>query len=201
MVAIALASFAKHLFFFRYFAICIPAAVLLVARVLSPARALSRSKGAMVNAITVLTLGLGLFVTLGYYGRILNWAGDWRSATEYVLANRQDGDGILFHVSAGLDAYRYYEDRVPSRQGPVPLPAVVFPGADEMASAHLVPRYPLLKNASEGHPRLWLVLHQKDASALPPQFLEPYRLVEERKFTGVSPEMSVTVALYQTKSP
>jgi hypothetical protein len=198
ITAIALASVAKHLFFFRYFAICLPAGALLAARVLTPVRILSRPKRVTVDALAALTLGLGLLVTGGSYGRLHDWGGDWRSATEYVLANRRPGDGIIFYVSAGLDAYRYYRDRVPSSGCASPLPVVVFPEATELASAHLVPDSARLQEASARHPRLWLVLHQKDASALPAPFLATLRLVEERKFTAVGPEMRLTVALYRT---
>jgi len=201
ITAVALLSVAKHLFFFRYFAICLPTAVLLAARALTPASVLSKRRRMMVRTLAVLTLGFCLFVTCVYYARARNWGGDWRSATEYVLANRQPGDGVLFYVSAGLDPYRYYQDRVPSRRGPLPMPVVVFPAADELASAHLVPDYPRLRAASEQHPRLWLVLHQKDATALPAPFLGSLRLVEERKFAAAGPEMRLTVALYRAGSP
>jgi len=198
IAAVAVVSFAKHLFFFRYFAICLPTGVLLAARVLSPVRPLSTPKRIMVGTLATLTLGLGLLVTGSSYQRLHNWGGDWRSATEYVLANRQPGDGIVFYVSAGLDAYRYYQDRVPSRGGARPFPVVVFPEATELASAHLVPDSARLRDASAQHPRLWLVLHQRDASALPAPFLASLRLVEERRFTAAGPEMRLTVALYQT---
>jgi mannosyltransferase len=200
MVVVALASLAKPLFFFRYFAICIPAATLLAARVLIPERALSMRRRRMMAALAVLNLAFGLLTVGGFYKQFPNWGGDWRSATEYVLKNRQDGDGILFHVSAGLDAYRYYEERVPSRLLPVAVPTVVFPAAEQMASAHLVPHGPELEKASAGLSRLWLVLHQREATALPPEFLAPYRLVQEQALNGISPEMSLKVALYERKS-
>jgi mannosyltransferase len=199
LVATALASIVKPVFFFRYFAICIPPATLLAARVLSPVRALTRVKRALVGALAILTLGLSALVTVGYYVRMPNWAGDWRGATAYVLAHRAPGDAILFHVSAGRDAYAYYEDRLPSDPSPVPLPVVVFPRAGDLASIHLVPEYDSLRTAGAGHPRLWAVLHQKKATDLPAPFLAAYRKVDEKVFPGVDPSMSVTVELYQVR--
>jgi mannosyltransferase len=197
IVAVALVSIVRPLFFFRYFAICVPAATLLAARALSPARALSKVKRILVAALAVLTLSVSLLSTTSYFAQMPNWGGDWRSATEYVLAHRQAGDAVAFNVSAGLDCYRYYRDRVPSRQDPAPLPTVVFPRAGDLASRHLVAPYALFRGASETHPRLWVVFHQRDLTPLPKPFPEPYRLVEEKTFSSIRPEMRVSVALYE----
>jgi hypothetical protein len=81
----------------------------------------------------------------------------------------------------------------------VPLPALVFPGPHTLASAHLVPAYPDLRGASEGHPRLWLLLHQKAATDFPAGFLDASRLVEQRQFGG-APTMELTVDCINPKT-
>jgi hypothetical protein len=196
---VALASFLKPLLFFRHFAICIPMAALIAARVLSPERMLSRSKRFLVAALAVVAFGFSFLATLSYYRYMWNWAGDWRSATEHVLMKRQEGDAILFHYSAGLDSYRYYEDRVPSSRGPISLPTVVFPEEKDLSSVHLVPDYEQLKRASAGHPRLWVVLHQKESNDLPAPFLDMYSKIETKVFATNSPLMNVVVELYKVK--
>ena len=201
LLIIGVVSHFKPLFFFRYFAICIPPATLLAARVLTPVRTLPKLARAGVAVVAFLALAMSLGATAGYYKRLRNWGGDWRSAIEYVLAGRKPGDAIVFQVSAGLDDYRYYVSRAASQASGGPLPEVLFPGPDELASAHLVPKEAALVQASEGHPRLWLVLHQKEATDLPPRLLAPYVLVEEKDFTASVPQLKLKVALYARKTP
>jgi 4-amino-4-deoxy-L-arabinose transferase-like glycosyltransferase len=199
LVVIGLLSPFKHLYFFRYFAICIPPATLLMARVLTPRRSLPTWGRWALGVVATGVLAIALGATGVYYARFVNWGGDWRSAVEYVLAHRQPGDAAVFQVSAGLDSYRYYVERVASRGGSAPLPEVLFPGPGELASAHLVPNGEVLAAASQGHKRLWLVLHQKEAGDLPVRLLAPYTLVEEKDFTGNVPELKLKVALYERR--
>lgn len=197
LAVVALASLFRPLFFFRHFAICLPPAALIAARVATPARPLGRRKRGLVLALVVLTVGASCLATgQFYFGAMNNWAGDWRGATEHVMANRRTDDAILFHYSAGLDAYHYYEDRVPSSGGPTQRPTVVFPEAGDIASVHLVPDPARLRKASEGHPRLWVVLHQKSTEDLPASFLDSYRRIDQDVFPGM-PTMDVTVELYE----
>jgi hypothetical protein len=72
----------------------------------------------------------------------------------------------------------------------------VFPPAEDLSSVHLVPEYDHLRRARQGHPRLWLVLHQKNATDLPAPFLEAYRKVGGDSFTGGEPSMNLTVEPY-----
>jgi mannosyltransferase len=199
ILIVALASLVKPLFFFRYFAICAAPGVILAARVLATARGLPRARRRIVTALGVLTLLSSALITFGYYRQMANWGGDWRSATDYVLAHRQAGDAVAFYVSAGLDSYRYYQDRVPGRAVPRPLPCVVFPPAGALASAHLEPTYDVLRSVSKEHPRLWVVLHQKNTGALPFPFPRPFRLIDQRDFAALVPEMRLTVTLYATR--
>jgi mannosyltransferase len=196
---VALASFIKPLLFFRHFAICIPPAALIAARVLSPERTLSKGKRVLVSALAVVTIGLSFVVILSYFQNMCNWGGDWRSATEHILANRQAGDAMIFHYSAGLDSYRYYEHRLPSSHSPITMPTIIFPEEKDLSSVHLVPNYERLRKASAGHPRLWVVLHQKEPKDLPAPFLDMYNKTEVKVFAGSVPNMSVSVYLYVIK--
>jgi hypothetical protein len=200
IVVVLLVSVFKPLLFFRYFEICVPPFVLLASRALTPPPASSRLKTAAFGLVIAATLALSVLALRGFYAHVVNWAGDWRAATEYLLSSRKAGDAAIFHVSGGLDAYRYYEDRVPAAARPVGRPAVLFPRPEELASAKLVPTYERLQPAS-GFRRLWMVFHVKTATDLPPAFLRSFRLISERRFAGVDPTLDIVVALYEPTAP
>ncbi len=199
VVIIALASLVKPLFFFRYFAVCVPATVLLAASVLAATRDLSKAGRRFVAAVGGLTILVSIVITASYYERMKDWGGDWRAATEYVLAHRREGDALAFYASAGLDSYRYYRDRVPGRKGDGSPPRVVFPPEGALASVHLEPTYEVFADVAKRHPRLWVVLHQKEPGSLPFPFPRPFRLIDQRDFTTLAPEMRLSVSLYATQ--
>ncbi len=201
IAAVALVSVVKPLFMFRYFVVLLPAATILVARVLCPPRASSKLKRAIIVA-SVLALAFNAVLNAGYYRTMDNWEGDWRSATRYVLDNSRPGDAILFHAAPGVHPYDYYLRR--AKVGPASSPTVIFP-LPEVAGApkgpRLVPTQDALEKAAAGHPRLWVVLHHQQLRTFPDAFFDAYRKVEERPFHSLSPQTSLTVVLYERVTP
>jgi mannosyltransferase len=196
IAVVALVSVVKPLFFFRYFVVLLPAATILVARVLCPRHASSKVKKAIIVA-GVLALAFNAVLNAGYYRTMDNWEGDWRSATRFVLDHSRPGDAILFHAAGGVHAYGYYLRR--ANADPIPSPTVVFPlpeAAGGAKGARLEPTRNALEKASAGHPRLWVVLHHEQFRTFPAAFLDAYRKVDERSFKSLSPQTSLTVVLY-----
>ncbi len=197
ITAVALVSLVKPLFFFRYFVVLLPAATILVARVLCLRHASSNVRRAILVA-SVLALAFNVVLNGGYYRTMDNWEGDWRSATRFVLDNSRPGDAILFHAAAGVHAYGYYLRQ--ANADPLSSPTIIFPlpeVAGARKGARLVPTRDALEKASAGHARLWVVLHHQQLRTFPSAFLDAYRKVEERSFKSLSPQTSLTVVLYE----
>jgi mannosyltransferase len=197
IAAVALASLVKPLFFFRYFAVLLPAATILVARVLCPRHASSNVRRAVLAA-AVLALAFNVVLNGGYYRTMDNWEGDWRSATRFVLDHSRPGDAILFHAADGVHAYSYYLRHANAE--PRSRPTIIFPppgGAGALEGTRLVPTREALEKAGAGHARLWVVLHHQQLRTFPSAFLDTYRKVEERSFQSLSPQTSLTVVLYE----
>jgi mannosyltransferase len=197
LVLVALVSFFKPLFFFRYFVVLLPAATILLARVFCPRQASSKVKRAVIVA-GVLALAFNAVLNAGFYGTMDNWEGDWRSATRFVLDHSRPGDAILFHAAAGVHPYAYYLRQ--AKADPRSTPVIIFPLPD-LASRPLGPRelptQDALEKSSAGHPRLWVVLHHEQFRRFPDAFLDAYRKVDERSFKSLAPESSLKVVLYE----
>ncbi len=197
LVAVALLSVVKPLFFFRYFVVLLPAATILVARVFCPRHASPRVKRAIIAA-AVLALGFNVVLNGGYYRTMANWDGDWESATRFVVGHSRPGDAILFHAAGGIHAYDYYLRQAGA--DPLSTPTVIFPLPDVPGGpkgTRLVPSRDGLEKASAGHPRLFVVLHHEQFRTFPDQFLDAYRKVEEQSFHSLSPLTSLKVVLYE----
>jgi mannosyltransferase len=195
--AVALVSLVKPLFFFRYFVVLLPAATILVARVLCPRHASSNLKKA-IFVTSVLALAFNVVLDGGYYRTMDNWEGDWRSATHFVLERSRPGDALLFHAAAGVHAYGYYLRQ--ANADPLASPTIIFPlpeVAGTPKGTRLVPERDALEKAAAGHPRLFVVLHHEQLRTFPSAFLDAYRKVEERQFHSLSPQTSLRVVLYE----
>jgi hypothetical protein len=192
VLAVSLAV--KPVFFFRYFGICIPAAVLLAAWVLTPEKPMRRWKTVAVTVLVLFAIAQSLLVVWGGREVRSTMSGDWKAATEHLLARSRPGDVLVFDLSAGLDPYRYYAQRTTSREAP--LPHVVFPGPEVLASANRIPSREELETAIGAHRRIWVVLHQPRSAYLRP-LLERFRVADQKTFLGIVAHMNVTVALYE----
>jgi mannosyltransferase len=195
---VLLVSLVKPVFFFRYFAISVPAILLLVAAELTRPLAASKLRRALRIVVIVVTLALSSVVTNGYYKGAHDWAGDWRGATEHILGNAREGDAVVFDVTAGLDAFRYYQSRVPSAARAVPV--AVFPAANELASAHIAATSERLHAAVQGYPRVWVVQNCQPPGTKPvdEKDLGPFHGVGDSKtFGGGAPAAGIQVSLFE----
>jgi mannosyltransferase len=183
-------SFARPLFLQRYFILCLPALLLLAAA------GLSRIRSPWLLALAALVLAaLSVQGTESYYRHDFENAqrDNWRGASQYILANYQPGDALLFHIPMGRMPYEYYHSlQGEAATGPVVLypshgPQVVFLDFVEKPSysqlAQLIPRYR----------RVWLVLSyakgpsgpDETAKALTNLIAADHPNPEQHDFTGV----------------
>jgi mannosyltransferase len=183
-------SFARPLFLQRYFILCLPALLLLAAA------GLSRIRSQWLLALAVLVVaGLSIQGTEAYYRHDFENAqrDNWRAASQYILANYQPGDALVFHVPMGRMPYEYYHSlQAQASAGPVVLypshgPQVVFLDFVEKPSysqlAQIIPRYR----------RVWLVLSyakspsgpDETSTALTNLIATDHPNVEPHDFTGV----------------
>lgn len=204
IVLLLVVSIWKPIFFFRYFVICAPAAVLLGASELTRPRPATRLRFGLRIAVSVLTVAITAMVGIGYLFQGGNFLGDWRSATEYILANSRPGDAAVFDVTAGLDAFRYYQDRVPSA-GRASIPVTVYPSPDELASAHHVPTAARLREAVKSYERVWVVLNLGSAQDAPvnADMLGAFHVAGHQLFgrAQAGPTSSVNITLYERNAP
>jgi mannosyltransferase len=197
LLVLAASLTVQPFFFYRYFAPCEPAAVLLGAMMLTPPEGASRRRIFLTGALILLTLALSVTITLGSREQRDGLSGDWRSATEYVLARREAGDVIVFDIAAGFDPYRYYCDRVPSSRLPLPLPVVAFPTKSQLASANPMPSRTEIEGTLSTAHRVWIVGHQARSAGARSTALAPFHVKEHARYPGIVPKMDVTVALYE----
>jgi hypothetical protein len=200
IAAAAALSLVRPLFFFRYFAICIPAALLLAAWSLTDEdRPLRGQPGRAALLVGALVFSLGVTLAAQAIGR--GWTADWSAVAAYVLAEGGPDDVLVFDVAAGRDTYSYYARRVSAADG-APLPSVAFPEAGVLASTNPPLTEARLASALAGRRRVWLLRHRpRPAYAGPDEprvaFPEGFALVRRREFPGFVAELGVTVVLYE----
>jgi mannosyltransferase len=183
-------SFARPLFLQRYFILCLPALLLLAAAGLSRIRS-----GWLMTLAALVLAGLSVQGTESYYRHDFENAqrDNWRAASQYILANYQPDDALVFHIPMGRIPYEYYHSlQAQASAGPAVLypshgPQVVFLDFVEKPSynqlAQLIPRYR----------RLWLVLSyakgpsgpDETSTALAKVIAADHPNMESHDFTGV----------------
>jgi 4-amino-4-deoxy-L-arabinose transferase-like glycosyltransferase len=198
IVLVILVSLVKPVFFFRYFGICVPPLLLLAAGELTRPLSASKTRRVLRWSVAVLTIALSSLVTFGFLTKgFQDWAGDWRGATEHILANAQEGDALVFDVTGGFDAFRYYAERVPSANRTAPV--TTFPRPDELASAHIAATPERLHEAARERSRVWVVQNCRPPGAAPLSTgdLGAFRQVSEQTFGGAEPDTGVRVSLFE----
>ncbi len=191
-------SIARPLFLPRYFILCLPALILLAAAGLTK-----------IRSSWVVTLATLVFVVLSLQGTASYFQHDfedvqrenWRAASQYILANAQPGDAVVFHIPMGRLPYEYYRSlqAAASSAGPV----VLYPShGDHIVFLDFVerPSYSQLAKEVSAHSRVWLVLsHVEGPSgsdetsiALANLIAAGHAAVEQRDFTGL--EVSLYIA-------
>jgi hypothetical protein len=183
-------SLVKPLFVPRYFILCLPAFLLLVA--CGVARL--RPAWLMVLAVSFLSI-FSLRGTIGYYRQDLDiQRDDWRTATQYLLEHAQPGDALMFHVPMGRMPYEFYRSTLRASAAPV----VLYPShGDRITFRDFVekPNDAELENLVAQHPRIWLVLTYAETDTGSPDsrtielsklLRNTYSTVEQRDFPGIA---------------
>jgi mannosyltransferase len=195
-------SLIRPVFLPRYMLTCVAPLLLLAAAGLTRLR-----PRWLAGILLIAMLALSVRGTWAYYRADFDLAReDWRGATQYVLQNTRQGDGILFHSAQARMPFEYYADGQPPR---LEL-RVIFPDygqegrlsyMDFLANARNAP----LAEISIRYPRVWLVLAHnqlKDGepdpttAALQRSLAINYSVAEQRSFAG-----NLQVQLYARNSP
>lgn len=158
MVATALGSLLRPMFFHRFLIVCLPAFLLLVAHGLMrmPAR----------NAILPLFIVLSVVAVILSYSRTRE---DWRGTVRYISAHTRPADKLWFSRSYGATPYDYYSRRM-SHGGL--QPAVV---ADKEAA----------RRANE---RMWIIIYPSntpDVQQIESAISHGYTLQPQPPFRGL----------------
>ena len=105
LVLAALVSVVWPVFVIRYFVVCLPAVVLLLAVGLVRAR-----RGVQVAAL-LLVLAAAAQGLHGYYGQTYKDGENWRGLVQHVAEEARPGDSVIFLSHFGRRPFEYYLDR------------------------------------------------------------------------------------------
>jgi mannosyltransferase len=182
-------SQARPLFLPRYFILCLPALLLLAAA------GLSRLRNQWIMAFaTLVVVALSIQGTASYYRQDFEDTDreNWRGASQYILANAQPGDAIVFHVPMGRMPYEYYRSL---QSALAQEPIVLYPShGDQIDFRDFVekPSYDQLQQLLPKYPRVWLVLSHAGPSGQDDTSISLARLiaashsrVDPHDFTGL----------------
>ena len=189
IVFIFLVSQLKPLFLVRYFVFTLPALVLLAAAGL----ARLPNRWLLTGALLVIA-ALSIRGIMSYYHEDIDISReDWRSATGYLLAHVQPGDGVLFHQPIGRMPYEYYR----SVLSPATEPLVVYPEHGDHLTFRdfYAGRAPdaFLEGVPVRYRRVWVVLTYNQVDSKPDPatrfltdlFTRLYSVPQKRDFTGI----------------
>jgi mannosyltransferase len=144
----------ESIFLARYLIVCLPASVLLAAAGIARLRPVAQA--GMLLLIGILSIG-GVHA---YYQHDFDVSrDDWRTATQYLLANSQPGDGIFFYTAPGRMTFEYY--RLLAGKSPTD-PQVIYPASGETMSYRdflVNPLGEVLQNPMPQPRRVWLFLN------------------------------------------
>ena len=140
-------SFAQPDYLYRYFLVCLPAFVILVAAGLARI-----DRAWIVIAVTVAAVALSVRTTAACTPGCVIGDDDWRSAAAYVDAHVRPGDGVIFDPAALRAPFAYYLE--PSRR-----PRLVYPARWQLdgGSAEGAATLPAALAAARSRPRIWVV--------------------------------------------
>jgi hypothetical protein len=156
----------KPLFVVRYFIVCLPPLVTLLALALARIRR------------PLLALGAVSLLALVSLAGVVRWyqsgqSEDWRGAEHYVVESARPGDGVLFYAPYVRIPFALYLERA-GDSGRAPRP--VYPGdgwnANELKfDGNIVMRARLVRERAAGFRRIWLVTsHQELYGASDPGY-------------------------------
>ena len=178
ITAAAAISTVKPMFVSRYFLLCLPPFLLLVALGISRIR----SRWLSITLLIGIT-GLSVRGDVAYYRTGFDPPDQrWRDAVHFLLSQSQSGDAVLFYHPLARLAYEYYRPRFPQYSAPV----VVFPARSD---ARLLKGTPvdaaLLRELPSRYQRVWLVQNygpDEFTAEMQEVFQTHYRAENEREF-------------------
>jgi mannosyltransferase len=146
-VAAFVISFAQPVYLYRYFLVCLPALVILVAAGFAR---LDRSW--IVVTVTVIAVALSVRTTAECTPGCVIGDDDWRSAAAYVNAHLRPGDGVIFDPAALRTPFAHY---LPPSQ----RPQLVYPANWPLkgGSAEGAATLPAALAAARSRSRIWVV--------------------------------------------
>lgn len=112
----ACASFFQPMWIARYFAICIPASVLLAAAGVTQLARWSRA----ASVVMLLVMLVYSTSAIRFYHRHLSFTIDWQTPMTYLLARAQTGDRVVIDPYVGF-LFDYYRKVSPSPQTPLEI--------------------------------------------------------------------------------
>jgi uncharacterized membrane protein len=183
-------SLVRPVFLPRYMLPCVAPLALLAAAGLTRLR-----PRWLAGILIVAMLALSVRGTWTYYGADFDLGReDWRGATQYLLQNAKEGDGILFHSAQARMPFEYYSGGQSQRHEL----RIIFPAyggegrlsyLDFIANARNAP----LAAISSRYQRVWLVLAHNQLNGGEPDPItgtveqslrKNYTLAEQRSFAG-----------------
>jgi len=179
-------SWAKPVYLYRYFLVCLPALAILVA-----AGLVRLGRVWIVAAATAVAVGLAVHTSASCTPGCVIGTDDWRAAAGYVSANMRPGDGIVFAPAELRTPFAHF---MPARMRPTlvyPLRWPLVGGAAEGAES-LTPR--VVHGSSPR--RVWLVTWWLPTGDAPQTLERPRGVPQERDFGG-----NVRVRLYGPARP
>ena len=119
---------------------------------------------------------------------------EWRSVTNYVLANKNPGDGIVFCVAPGKLLFDYYAEKPQRKNLNFIYPIYGDEREDPQALNYLPPfDEARLNSAAQQHRRTWLIIYhdhfsttKKASLMLEATLASQYPKVEQKKIDGVT---------------
>ena len=195
-------SLIRPVFLPRYMLTCVAPLVLLAA-----AGVVRLRPRWLAGILVIAMLALSVRGTWAYYRADFDLAReDWRGATQYVLQNAREDDGILFHSAQARMPFEHYSDAQPPRREL----RVIFPDYGKEGRLSYMDFLANARNASLAEiprrfPRVWLVLAHnqlKDGepdpttATLHQSLAKNYRVGAQRSFAG-----NLQIRLYERSWP
>jgi len=143
----------KPLFIARYMIFCLPPLILIAGVGISRAR---------IPAIQFLALAaFAIFSVQGvlrYYAQDFDiWREDWRSASQFLLANARADDGVIFYPGPARMSYEFYK----SIEHPMTPPRIIYPAHSSKLNDKdflVQPLAEVIESLPEDAPRVWIAV-------------------------------------------
>ncbi|MFZ3213482.1 MAG: glycosyltransferase family 39 protein [Terriglobales bacterium] len=160
IVAVLVTSQFRSIFLARYLILCLPASVLLAAA------GIARLRYRVLRFGMLLVMGaLSVNGVFAYYQRDFDVGrDDWRTASRYVLAHAEPGDGVFFYTAPGRMTFEYYRSLAGKS---IQDPEVLHPSSGERMSYRdflVTPLAEVFQNPPPPRKRVWLFLNEHRAS-------------------------------------